>query len=87
MPAGRNHRLLGRNGTFAFREDAQYSQEGTERVKELVFDTLPAGTWYVGVQCESAVTVTDNHGPFGTVYADTGVLNGVPYTIGVTWNY
>ena len=75
------------NGTFAFREDAQYSQEGTERVKELVFDTLPAGTWYVGVQCESAVTVTDNHGPFGTVYADTGVLNGVPYTIGVTWNY
>ena len=73
--------------TFAFKEDAQYSRTGTEAVKELFFPSLPAGTWYVGVQCESTVTVSNEHGTYGTVYSNTGVLNGVPYTIGVTWDY
>ena len=79
--------LMLAQGTFAFKEDALYSKTGTEKVKELVFPSLDAGTWYVGVQCESTVTVTDEHGKYGTVYGNTGILNGAPYTIGVTWEY
>ena len=73
--------------TFAFKEDAQYSLENTEAWKEIYFPTLEAGTWYVGVQCESVPTVVDNHGPYGTIYSDTGILNGAPYTVSVSWDY
>ncbi|MBR5056541.1 MAG: hypothetical protein IKX03_05035 [Bacteroidales bacterium] len=71
-------------GTFAFKEDAQYSKEGSELVKELTFSSLPKGTWYVGVQCEDTVTYTETD--TGVKYSDTAVLNGVPYTISVTWD-
>ena len=73
--------------TFAFEEDAAYRKAGSDRIKELSFPSLEAGVWYVGVQCESTVTVTDEHGEHGTTYGNTGVLNGVPYTIGVSWDY
>ncbi|MBQ7622698.1 MAG: hypothetical protein IJS66_03050 [Bacteroidales bacterium] len=74
-------------GTFAFKEDAQYKSEGAQSGKQLFFDTLEAGTWYVGVQCESTVTVIDEKGFYGTTYSNTGILNGAPYTIQVTWDY
>ena len=74
-------------GTFAFREDAQYKSEGIQTGKELFFPTLEAGTWYVGVQCESVPTVTNNHGKYGTEYSNTGILNGAPYTVKVSWEY
>ena len=73
--------------TFAFKEDANYLKEGDDKVKELTFSRLDAGVWYVGVQCMSTVTVTDEHGTYGTKYGNTAVLNGVPYTISVTWEY
>ena len=73
--------------TFAFTEDAQYRSSDGGRVQELTFDRLERGLWYVGVQCEDTVTVSDPHGTYGTVYTDTNVLNGVPYTICVTWDY
>lgn len=78
------------NGTFAFKEDAQYSVENTDLVKELKFDKLPKGTWYVGVQCEDAPTCTladyGNGRYSGYVYSgNIAVLNGAPYTISVTW--
>ena len=84
---GYNLSLRLAKGTFAFKEDAQYALENTESWKELYWPTLEAGTWYVGVQCESVPTVVTNHGTFGTEYADTGVLNGAPYTIHVSWEY
>lgn len=74
-------------GTFAFSEDAQYRCEGIQTGKELFFPTLEAGTWYVGVQCESVPTVVTNHGKYGTEYSDTGILNGAPYTVKVSWDY
>ena len=73
--------------TFAFTEDAQYRASDGGRVQELTFESLESGLWYVGVQCEDTVTVSDPHGTYGTVYTNTGVLNGVPYTICVTWDY
>ncbi len=72
-------------GTFAFSDDALYSVENSDREKELVFDSLEAGTWYIGVQCED--TVTNNHdSTYGISYSGKlAVLNGVPYTISVSW--
>lgn len=77
-------------GTFAFKEDAQYKVENTDAVKELKFDKLPKGTWYVGVQCEDApdCQLADyGNGKYsGYIYSgNTAVLNGAPYTISVTW--
>ena len=72
------------NGTFAFKEDAQYAAEGKDLVKELRFDELPAGTWYIGVQCENTVdakVVGDCY-----EYSNTAILNGAPYTISVKWD-
>ena len=71
-------------GTFAFREDAQYAREGDGSVKELTFATLPKGTWYVGVQCEDTVTYTETAS--GVSYSDTAILNGAPYTVSVSWD-
>ena len=72
-------------GTFAFKEDAQYAVENTESVKELRFKTLPEGTWYVGVQCEE--TVGTDVDIYGTIYTgNLAVLNGAPYRISVTWD-
>ncbi len=70
-------------GTFAFKEDAKYAAEGKDLVKTLRFEELPAGTWYIGVQCESTVEAT----PVKThvAYSNTAVLNGAPYTISVKW--
>ncbi len=78
-------------GTFAFKEDAQYKVENTELVKELKFDKLPKGTWYIGVQCEDAPDCKlDDYGGgkySGYIYSgNLAVLNGAPYTISVTWN-
>ncbi len=72
------------NGTFAFKEDAQYAAEGKDAVKELRFDELPAGTWYIGVQCESTVETKElgDH----VEYSNTGILNGAAYSISVKWD-
>ncbi len=71
-------------GTFAFKEDARYALENTEPVKELHFQTLEKGTWYIGVQCED--TVTNIGGEHGINYVGrTAVLNGAPYTVSVSW--
>jgi len=82
---GFNLSLRMANGTFAFKEDAQYSVETGNSVKELHFDILPKGTWYVGVQCEDTVeTDTDE---YGVCYkGNIAVLNGAPYKISVSWD-
>lgn len=80
-----NLSLLLTNGTFAFREDAQYRVENSDKVKELTFDTLDAGLWYVGVQSEE--TVACEFGEHGYGYSGkTWLLNGAPYSICVSWN-
>ena len=70
-------------GTFAFDKDAQYKVENGEKVKELNFVSLPEGTYYIGVQCEDSVTVEPGR---CDRYDSTDLLNGVPYTITVSWN-
>ena len=73
------------NGTFAFKEDAQYSVENGETAKELKFDSLEEGLWYVGVQCEDRVECT--FGEHGFEYGgNLALLNGMRYSIRVSWN-
>ena len=73
------------DGTFAFRDDAKYKVENAESVKELAFDSLEEGLWYVGVQSEE--TVECEFGEHGYVYSGkTWLLNGAPYSISVSWN-
>ena len=80
-----NLSLMLAEGTFAFKEDAQYSVENGNLVKELTFDTLEKGTWYIGVQCEDTV-VNDINSTYGLSYSGKlAALNGAPYTIQVSW--
>ena len=72
-------------GTFAFREDAQHAVENEAKVKDLSFDTLEAGTYYIGVQCEDTVT-NDSDSKYGISYSGKlAALNGAPYSISVSW--
>lgn len=73
------------NGNFAFREDAQYKVENGENVKEMSFDNLDAGLWYIGVQSEESVECSFGEHGYG-YYGKTWLLNGSPYSISVSWN-
>jgi hypothetical protein len=81
------HRIRIKDWDYYLVQDAEYAVEGVQSGKQLFFPSLEAGTWYVGVQCESVPTVTDNHGTYGTEYSNTGILNGAPYTVQVSWDY
>lgn len=70
---------------YAYIDDAQYASPTTGASQELFFDNLTSGLWYVAVRCLTTVTASDV--PLGQEYSGrTDVLNGVPYTISVTWN-
>jgi len=76
--------LTMKKGNFAFRRQADYANVQLGTNKQLKFDELPGGLWYIGV--EGATTVETEQSDHGEEY--TGhleVLNGVPYTITVTW--
>jgi len=76
--------LTMKKGDFAFARQADHAnvQLGTD--KELNFKELPAGLWYIGVEGATTVdTVQSDHGEEYTGHLE--VLNGVPYTITVTW--
>ena len=73
-----------RKGDFAFAKEADYADVTLGAVKTMEFDTLPAGTWYVGVKCDTTVdTIQTDHGEAYTGHLE--VLNGVPYTLTVSW--
>ena len=73
-----------RKGDFAWAREAQYADFDLGCDKTMTFPTLPAGTWYVGVYCDTTVeTVPTDWGCLYTGHLE--VLNGVPYTLSVTW--
>jgi len=72
-------------GTFAFRQDAQYSVENCDSIKVLEFDKLEEGLWYIAVQSEESVECEFKE--HGYKYSGkTWLLNGAPYSICVIWN-
>lgn len=71
--------------SFAFPSRAVYASGEIGASQQLALDALEPGVWYVSVQCLTTVTVEKTE--YGQRYTGrTDVLNGVPYTIGVSWN-
>ena len=69
---------------YAFPSAAAQASGRKGARQQLGFATLDAGVWYVSVQCLTTVTVVPTD--YGQDYAGrTDVLNGVPYTITVSW--
>ena len=69
--------------TFAFPDASEYvSSVGSG---ELSFTSLKEGLWYLSVQCMETVDVEQTD--YGQAYNDPlSVLNGVPYSISVSWD-
>ena len=82
---GSDMNLTMRKGDFAFADRADYKDLTPGASKTLSFDSLPGGTWYIGVECATTVeTVATDCGVEYTGH--TEVLNGIPYSIQVTWD-
>lgn len=76
--------LTMRQGDFAFLRQSLHHDVALGSNKEMKFDSLKPGLWYIGVFCDTTVdTVVTDHGEEYTGHLE--VLNGVPYTIKVTW--
>ncbi len=82
-----------KKGAFAFPEkDPDYSSKEAGNHQTITTGPLEKGLWYVTVRCASTVTATetiiDKTAGLGHYYSysgNTGVLNGVPYTIVANW--
>lgn len=71
--------------TFAYSDIAEYKSKEKGHYQELLFDGMSEGLWYVSVRCLTTVESTDV--PLGQVYSGKlEVLNGIPYSVSVTWN-
>ena len=76
--------LMLRKGDFAWAREARFADCSQGCSKTMTFETLPAGTWYVGVHCATTVdTEPTDKGCIYTGHVET--LNGVPYTLTITW--
>lgn len=76
--------LMMNRDDFAFRKNAQYQNVSLGANKELRFKSLEKGTYYIAVECATAVEEEPNG--YGFKYTGhTEVLNGIPYTIAVDW--
>ena len=72
--------------SFAFSDTAEYIASGPGAKQRLVFPSIREGLWYIAVQCLTTVSVEQTD--YGQAYtSNTGVLNGVPYRISVSWEY
>ena len=79
-----NLSLMMNQDSFAFSDTAEYiaSEQGAKQ--RLVFPSIREGLWYIAVQCLSTVTVEQTD--YGQEYtSNTGILNGVPYRVSISW--
>lgn len=76
--------LMMSQDSFAFADVAKYRSAVPGANQKLSFPTIREGLWFIGVQCLTTVTVTETD--YGQAYSGkTEVLNGVPYTISISW--
>lgn len=76
--------LMMNQGTYAFSDEAEYRSSVPGARQQLSFPTLREGLWFIAVQCLTTVTVKETD--YGQEYGGkTEVLNGVPYTISISW--
>ena len=78
-------RLLLKNGTFAFDGASDYSESSASGAKELRFDSLESGIWYIGVYNASRPEVSTSGNGFCNYTARTELLNGIAYSLSVSW--
>lgn len=71
--------------TFAYPENAEYISADMSSRQSLFFSSLESGLWFVCVKCNTSIEVKETD--YGQNYIDTtGVLNGIPYQITVSWD-
>ena len=76
--------LMMDHDTYAYPDVARYVSNLAGSEKDLSFEHLAPGFWYIAVQCLTTVDVTE--GENCQEYSGrTDVLNGVPYSISVSW--
>ncbi len=76
--------LMMNQGAYAFSDVAEYHSAVPGAQQQLSFPSLPEGFWFIAVQCLTTVTVKETD--YGQEYSGkTEVLNGVPYTISISW--
>lgn len=72
-------------GDFAFRNSSEYKDIALGASKVMSVEKPEEGLWYIGVECNNTVSTV----PTSWGFEYTGcldVLNGVPYSIEVTWD-
>lgn len=76
--------LMMNQKTYAFSGMSEYSSSVPGTRQQLSFPSIREGIWYISVQCLTTVTVKETN--YGQEYGGkTEVLNGVPYTIMISW--
>lgn len=76
--------LMMNQGTYAFSDMAEYRSSVPGAKQQLSFPSVREGFWFIAVQCLTTVTVKETD--YGQEYGGkTEVLNGVPYTISISW--
>lgn len=84
-PIACDMRLMLSNKTIPYNDNADYVASVPGSNQSLQLSTLEPGLWYVSVKCNTTVTTTTEE--WGQSYSGrTDVLNGVPYSIGVSWD-
>lgn len=78
--------LLAKNGTFAFEDVADYKDVTSAIKKELTIDNPQPGTWYFCVHNVSRPGVTNTGHGLCAYTGQTELLNGVAYTLSISWN-
>jgi len=83
-PAQYNINLYLRKEGLAFKNYADYMDISLGAQKEIGLDNLASGTWHIAVECTSTVDVVNSQ--WGELYSENlSVLNGVPYSIMISW--
>lgn len=68
----------------AFKEQSDYMNIALGAQKEITIEHPDSGKWFIAVECTSTVEVINSQ--WGEMYTgNLSVLNGVPYSIMVTW--
>ena len=71
--------------SLAFRSNSIYSDISTNSNKTISINDLTDGNWYIGVECDTTITVTQES--WGYSYSgNLAVLNGVSYSILASWS-
>lgn len=77
--------LMLRRNVFAYEDNAQYIASDGGANQQLYFPKLSPGLWYIAVKCNTTVETVETN--WGQEYVGrTDVLNGIPYSIKVSWS-